>query len=46
MFNGKRKLLVSNENVRCDLDDGDLKVLGESLKRLSSLESVNLNFVS
>ncbi len=39
-----RKSKVSNQNKRDDLNNKDLKKLGEGLKRLNTLQSINLNF--
>ncbi len=39
-----KKISVSNKNIRGNLDDEDVKTLSASLKRLSSLESIDLNF--
>ena len=39
----KRNHQFSNHQ-RTDLDDKDLKYLGEDLKRLNALQSINLNF--
>ncbi len=39
----KGKPKVSNKTRRGEMNDEDLKILGESLKRLSSLQSIRLN---
>jgi len=40
----KKGSFVSNKNIRSDLNDEDLKTLGEIFQRLGSLQSIDLNF--